>query len=240
MDRRRALLIVAAVVALLGTALVYLYVRGADSRAEARFDAVDVLRVVAPIEPGEKVEDAQAAGKIALQPVARDALVPGYLTSTESITGQVAVSALFPGEQLIPGQFTTETGEVQSALAIPKGQIAISINLTDPARVAGFVEPGSHVAVFLSQGATFTRLLLPDVEVIAVGSTTVTKTTTTTAEGDQTVEQLPRTLLTVALDQKDAEKVLYASNNGELQLGLRTNDSNVRASQGMTNNGLFR
>ena len=43
MDRRRILLIVAVIVALLGTALVFLYVRGADARAEDRFETVEVL-----------------------------------------------------------------------------------------------------------------------------------------------------------------------------------------------------
>ena len=52
MDRRRILLVVAVVVALLGTALVYLYVRGADARADERFDTVNVLVAVAPIEAG--------------------------------------------------------------------------------------------------------------------------------------------------------------------------------------------
>ena len=38
MDRRRILLVAAAVVAALGTMLVFLYVRGADNRAEQRFE----------------------------------------------------------------------------------------------------------------------------------------------------------------------------------------------------------
>ena len=103
MDRRRVLLIIATVVALLGTALVYLYVRSVDDRAETRFDAVNVLRAVAPIQAGETIDDAQAAGKIAVQPVSRDSLVPGYQTSIDALTGQVAVGTIYPGEQIIGG-----------------------------------------------------------------------------------------------------------------------------------------
>src|SRR5687767_14476667 len=72
MDRRRILLVVAVVVAAMGAALVFLYVKGADSRAEQRFDTVEVLRATSLIEAGESVEDAQAAGKLALQAVAKD------------------------------------------------------------------------------------------------------------------------------------------------------------------------
>ena len=58
MNRRRILLIAAVVVALVGTALVFLYVRGSDARANERFDTVDVLRAVAPIAAGETIDDA--------------------------------------------------------------------------------------------------------------------------------------------------------------------------------------
>ena len=41
----------------------------------------------------------------------------------------------------------------------------MSVDLTDPARVAGFVNPGDKVAIFMNGavagGAAFSRLLLP-------------------------------------------------------------------------------
>lgn len=241
MDRRRVLLVVATVVALVGTALVYLYVRGADSRAEDKYDAVNVLRVVTPITQGESIDDAQATGKLAVQPVGRDSLVPGYQTSIDSLKGQVAKADIYPGEQIIADQFTADATSIDtSRLDIPKGLVAVSVSLSDTGRVAGFVEPGSDVAIFQSLGAEYTRLLLSPVQVIAVGSTTITQTTTTTAEGAQTVESLPRTLFTLALKQNDAEKVLYASNNGDLQFALLTDTSEIKPDPGMTADKLFR
>ena len=62
MDRRRVLLGVAAVIAVLGTLLVFVYVKGADARADSRYKAVQVLTVVKQIDAGEKVSAAQAAG----------------------------------------------------------------------------------------------------------------------------------------------------------------------------------
>jgi pilus assembly protein CpaB len=241
MDRRRVLLVVATIVALVGTALVYLYVRGADSRAESRFDAVNVLRVVAPIAQGESIDDAQATGKLAVQPVARDSLVPGYQTSIDSLKGQVAKADIYTGEQIIAEQFTADPSTIDtSRLDIPKGMVAVSVSLSDTGRVAGFVSPGSQVAIFQSLGADYTRLLLSPVEVIAVGSTTITQTTTTTPEGAQTTEALPSTLFTLALKQNDAEKVVYASNNGDLAFALLTDTSDIKPDQGMTADKLFR
>jgi len=244
MDRRRILLVVAVIIALLGTALVFLYVRGADQRAESRFDTVDVLQAVAPIEPGETIDDAAANGKLTLKPVAQDYLLPNYQTSVEDLSGSVATQRILPGEQIVSDKFGSEVETATSALTLQKGEIAISVSLSDTARVAGFINPGSRVAIFLNgtaeDGQAYTRLLLNDVQVIAVGSTTTTQTTTTDAEGTQTVEQLPRTLMTLALDQQDAEKVLYSQGSGELVFALINDDSQVQAGPGTTNDDLFR
>jgi pilus assembly protein CpaB len=244
MDRRRILLVVAVVVAMLGTALVYLYVRGADARAEDRFDTVNVLRAVAPIAAGEAIDDAQANGKLALEPVAQDYLLPGYQTSVESLSGSVALVPILPGEQIVSEKFGDPGGPTPSGLIIPKEMLAISVSLTDTGRVAGFVNPGSRVAIFLigvdASGQDFTRLLLEDVGVIAVGSTTTTQTTTTTAEGTQTTEQLPRTLMTLALEQGDAEKVLLGQKTSELAFAVLTKDSTVNPGPGLVAADLFK
>ena len=159
------------------------------------------------------------------------------LASTSTLTGQVAVTNLYPGEQIISSKFGGAAES--SALPIKEGDMAISVNLTDPARVAGFVNPGSEVAIFVTgtwsqrhrdgeQPETqFSRLLLPRVTVLGVGSTTPVSTTVTDEEGETTTEQLPRTLLTLSLPQKEAEKVLFAAANGELAFGLLTADSEV-------------
>jgi pilus assembly protein CpaB len=244
MDRRKILLVVAVVVALLGTALVYLYVRGADARANERFDTVNVLRAVAPIEAGETIDDAAAAGKLALEPVAQDYLLPNYQTSVEALSGSVATVRILPGEQIVSDKFGSEVAGGTGGLLIPKGMIAISVSLTDTGRVAGFINPGSQVAIFLNgttpEGQQFSRLLLPEVQVIGVGSTTTTQTTTTTAEGTQTTEQLPRTLMTLALEQADAERVLLSQTTGELAFAVLTGESNVNPGPGVTAANLFR
>lgn len=243
MDRRRILLVVAVIIALVGTALVFLYVRGADQRAESRFDTVDALVAVQAIEPGETIEDAAANGKLTLKPIARDYLLPDYQTSTEALAGSVATQRILAGEQIVAGKFGSQVESATSALTLDRGQLAISVSLSDTARVAGFINPGSRVAIFLNgtdtSGQAFTRLLLNDVQVIAVGSTTTAQTTTTDAEGTQTVEQLPRTLMTLALDQADAEKVLFSQGTGELVFALINDDSRVQAGPGTTNADLF-
>lgn len=241
MDRRKVLLIVAALVAALGTAVVFLYVRGADSRADQKFAARQVLIANAAISPGETLASAKSSGKFETKNVTAGSLVPGYVTDLSAITdSDVALTTIYPGEQILRSKFGSNANS-SSALNIAKTQIAISVNLDDPNRVAGFLNPGDKVAIFATKSSARTRVLLPEATVIGVGTTTVVATTTTDPTGAQTTEQLPRTLLTLSLDQTDAEKVIYATRSGEFQLtfGLRTATSAVAKTAGTAANQLF-
>lgn len=252
MGRRTILLLVAALVAALGTSLVFLYVRSADARAAAGYDNVEVLKAVEVIDAGETLREAQQAGKIQKGTVPRGQLVSGALATTSGISDKVALSTIYPNEQIVTAKFGSP-GD-QQTLPIPDGKMAISVQLTDPARVAGFVNPGAEVAVFVNAepelidpqtGQTrklpeFTRLVLPRVQVVGVGQTSVIPTTTTDDEGAQTTEQLPKTLLTLAVNQDEAERVLYSARNGELAFALLTEKSVVKPGPGITLDGLFR
>lgn len=251
MDRRRILLVAAAVVAALGTMLVFLYVRGADNRAEQRFETTEVLVATTQIERGERVADAAAAGKLALQAVPQASVLPGALLTTEGVDQQIALTAIYPGEQIVP-QKLGDTAAPESQLPIPDdGDMAMSINLTDPARVAGFVNPGSQVAIFINgtdptTGAPYSRVLLTRVTVIAVGSTTPVTTTTTTDGagqgqdgGQQVVESLPRTLITLSVSQTQMQRVLLGQQQGELSFALLTEGSKVTLAPPTTTSNLF-
>jgi pilus assembly protein CpaB len=244
MDRRRVLLVVAAIIAALGTLLVFLYVRGADNRANEKYHAVQVLKAVKQINVGETVAAAQAAGKFELGTVGQGERLPDALSSLDALAGQIAQTNIYPGEQIVASKFGTSPAS-SNALTIPKGMIAVSINLTDTARVAGFVNPGDKVAIFMNASGggglgSFTRLLMSDVQVIAVGTTTVVSKTTTAPSGQQTTEQLPRTLFTLGVTQAQAQKILFASGNGELAFGLLNTDSKVVPDNGVTADNLFK
>jgi pilus assembly protein CpaB len=255
MDRRRLLLILAVFVAIIGTALVFLYVRGADNRASKQFSAVTVLTATQNIAAGETYDDAVKAGKIAPGQVAQSNLNTGYQTSITALNGKIAAVPIFKGQQIISSQFGNTVVSTSTNLPIPKGMIAISIQLSDPQRVAGNVYPGSRVAVFASglggpekaagSGAAVgaddpsfgeVALLMPSVLVLNVGDPVQSTSTTTDQAGNQTSETLPRTLLTVAVKQKDAERIILAETQatGGLTLGLLTNTSQIKSGPGTT------
>lgn len=134
---------------------------------------------------------------------------------------------------------------MSAGLSIPNGYVAVTVTLGDPQRVASFVHVGSQVAVFLTYpvkdgdsgndplstgNSKATRLLLSKVLVLGVGAST-----------GQTAQnlQIPSALLTFALSQEDAERVIQAQSVGALYLALMNDQSSVAPSNGVNTNKLF-
>jgi pilus assembly protein CpaB len=225
MDRRKILLVLAAVIAALGTMLVWLYVRGADHRAQAQFESVNVIVATQDIAPGETFDAAAKAGKFEKKAVPASSVLNGAQHDL-SLDGEVALTTIYAGEQVVAAKWggSTDVDVTSKVIAIPKGKMAVTVNLTDPQRVAGFVQPGSQVAIFVSVDQDvpekYTDTLLQKVTVLGVGdSSTITKTETT-KDGSSTTDTVPQTLVTLAVTQQEAERLVWGTNFGTLALGL--------------------
>ena len=253
MGRRTVILIAAFLIAGLGASLVFLYVQGVDQRAQADAEPRQVMTVTEPVAAGESVAEAEKAGKFALTEVAGTSVLADALSDTTTIADQVALAPLYKGEQVMAAKF----GQIgsQSRISIPGKAIAVTVQLTDPQRVAGFVTPGSEVAIFSTGnvkncsvdpttpvGDEYTRLLLSRAPVIGVGETGFTSTTTVTEQGEtteETTDEVPTTILTLGLEQRDAEKLVLASHKTCLNFGLKTDKSVVDPTAGLPINRLF-
>lgn len=229
MERRRILVVAAALVAVLGVVLVLLYVRGSDNRAKAQYEFTQVLVATQSIAQGETFGDAVSAGKLNLENVVASDKIAGAITSLTAIqNNEVAQASIYPGEQVLGSRFGSATSAASVAtpnLAIPDGDVAISLSLTDPGRVASFVQPGSNVVIFATtpQGPTgsnggpnasgFSRVLVPKVLVVAVGSTSSIAAPSPSAGASSSSSSsaaLPPTLMTVAVTQQQAEQIELA------------------------------
>ncbi|GGO87269.1 hypothetical protein GCM10011584_11470 [Nocardioides phosphati] len=226
MDRRKILLVLAAVIAALGTMLVWLYVRGADNRAQAQFETVDVIVATQDIAPGESFDAATKAGKFEKKAVPASSVLSGAQRDL-SLDGEVALTTIYTGEQIVSAKWggSTDVDVTSKVIAIPKGKMAVTVNLTDPQRVAGFAKPGSEVAVFVAVAPDktdvyYANTLLRKVTVLGVGDTSTVTTTKTTKEGDSTTQPIPQTLVTLAVTQKEAERLAWGTSFGTLSLGL--------------------
>ena len=232
MGRRTVLLIAALVVAALGTALVFMYANRADERAQAGAEQVEVLVATAGIAAGTTGAAVAESGTVELQTLPAAAVPPGSLSDLTPVTDLITISTIFDGQVLLQSMFGTQQ-DTAGGLTLPEGKIAVAITLGDPQRVAGFVNPGSEVAIFRTgippvpaadgQGnadpAAQTNVLLDRVLVIAVGPTTVSSTTTTDGQTTNT-EEIPTAILTLALDQEQAQKVILSTTDGEMYFAL--------------------
>jgi pilus assembly protein CpaB len=243
MDRRRLLLVVAAVIAVLGVLLVFVYARGAENRAAKKFDTVQVITASQELQPGESFDEAQKAGKIQLTPISHNQLLAGATDQTGGFKGKVALTTIYPNEQIIPTKFGgTDEVEARANLPIPEGKIAISILIQDDGfRVGTFVSPGSTVAVFSTQDGAFSRVLLPRALVLGFGQSSNADnagTNSTTAQDGSSDNDL-KYLVTIAVTQKEAEKVRLAGTISTLSIGILNATSHVTADQGIGPGGLF-
>ena len=245
MGRRTILLIAAILVAAAGTTLVFFYARGADARALGDQKLVEVLIATKPVAAGTSVAAAQSAGSFEKRGVAANSVVTQALADTSSVADLTFLTAVVPGEQLL----RTKVGQPQDQvrLPIPNGKLGISLQLDDPARVADFVAPVSEVVIFTTiastsnggSGEAETRLLLPRITVLAVGATTTQSTTVQSTDGQQQTSTVPKTILTLALTQVEAQKVVFASQNGQMYFGLLTETSKVAPAEGTSGRNLF-
>jgi pilus assembly protein CpaB len=270
MKRRILAVLVALALALIGCVGVVAYVRAADERALAGREAVWVLvaskripagTTAATIRSGEYVE------RVAMPAATVPAGAIGEL-ATEldalALTADVQVSQL-----LLRGMFGQST-RLSGGLALPEGKLAVSVAMTAAGRVAGFVRPGSKVAVFdtftmqegkgripagdgLSSNHEYnhaTRVLLPRVDVIAVGERgtagaatsepTAGASANTAAKGDSGAAKAGTVVLvTVAVTQAEAERLVHAAQTGTLYLALLDDTAEIEPGPGVDNNSLF-
>lgn len=246
MDRRRLLLVVAAVIAALGVTLVFVYAKGAEARAADKYDTVEVLTVAAgkTIAPGESLDDALAAGKVVKAPIAKNQLLDGASEDSAPFQGEVALTTLYAGEQLIPAKFgELQDVEAAATLPIPKGKLAISILVTDDGRVGKFLSPGAQVAIIFTDMAgaepVATHTLLDRVTVLAAGTATTLGSDGTAEDSADGNDGEIQQLLTIAVTQREAEQVRFAEKDGILTAALLNDASKVKKDDGVTKDNLL-
>lgn len=245
MNRRLVPVIAAVLIAALGTVLVFIYVNGVNDRALAGQNPVSVLVAKGTITVGTSAAAAEAAGDFKTEKVPADALAQGYLSSIDSIRSQLAVTTIVPGQQIVRAEFANNSAN--TALPIQPGMLAVSVQLTDYGRVAGFVQPGAHVAIFIDaspkalgtgqQLDQVVRTLLPNVEVLAAGPVTLTPQTTTNSNGQTNTQQISQAILTVEVTQQQAEELVFAQDHATLYFALlASGDEQIGPGQPVTGN----
>jgi pilus assembly protein CpaB len=238
-NRRLALLLTAVVIAAAGTALVFLYVKNADDRALADQKPVKVWVATNTIPAGTSIRQAQSQGDLDQKTVTESSTVDNALSSLARYQDLVTQTTIISGQQLSLNMLGDQP-LASAALPVEEGDIAASFDFTNSGRVAGFVEPGSRVVVFGtlqgSGGEQVTGVLLGDAKVLAVGPVSGLEG----SESANSEKDLPRTVLTLSVSDVDAARLILASENGSLYLGLRDDKSDVSTDTEVSQENLLR
>jgi pilus assembly protein CpaB len=203
MGRRTLLLIASILVAALGTALIWLYVQGADSRAQAGEVQVQVYVATRSLSAGDPVDGSIATRKSFPQSVA-DAFGAQRVRSPAEITG-FAKTDIVPGMPLLTSQFTSQQSSPTPAVALAKNEVAMQLTLPDPQRLAGLLQPGSRIRVYapMTEGSKKgVGVLFQNVRVLTSGPVT------NTATGAKT--NVPQAIVTLALNKDQARALAFA------------------------------
>jgi pilus assembly protein CpaB len=229
--RRILTMILAIVLAVIGTGAVLLYVRQADQRAMTGLRAVTVLVATQQIPAGTTAQAALANGLLSRQQLPARS-VPADAVSSLAGVGGLVLSSPLPSGQLLLRPLLVTAVATGATLPIPKGKVALTVLMCVQKAVAGFIQPGSQIAVFNTfytggpvtascstadwshAKNVHTRLVLNRVEVLAVGQASAgqigaaTSTAFGQADSPSSSVQGGTVLITVAVNQADAERLI--------------------------------
>jgi pilus assembly protein CpaB len=251
MRQRIVMTVVAVILAIVGTGAVYAYVRHADDRAVADDRPVAVLIVDKLIPAGTSARAVKAGDYVHTDRVPAASVPQGAVKTIGTGWGSdVATAAIRPGQLVLRPMFGAKV-PTTSGLAIPAGKVAVSVELTTSGDVAGYVQPGSQIAVFdtfilmdkkdAPSGSSTssdkkdnwaTKLLLPRVDVLAVSQAAPHNAK---AGLDETNGSQQTLLVTVALDQTDAERLIHVAQTGKPYAALLSDTSDTGAAPGVDN-----
>lgn len=224
MKRKPAGLLVAFVLALIGTLLLVAYVQQARNQAVADERLVEVLVVQKPIGKGTPAEKIQPP-LVKLLGVPANAKAADALTSLSGLKGKQTTIDLQPGEQVLASRFTTAAKSAEDLIGA--GKVEVTVTLQPDRAVGGRVRIGDVVNLITTfpkedQDPAFTQILLSNIKVTNVQTGTPPPATDpkSATPTTQPVNPAPSGafMVTLAVTPADAERVVYAAEFGKLWL----------------------
>ena len=220
---------VAIALAVVGALIIVFYAQGADQRAMATTKPVDVLVVKTAIPAGTPVND--MAASLVIEKVPAAGVADTALSNLDKSAGTVSAVDLVPGEQLLAERLVApDEVKADAGVQVPAGLQEVSFEVEPKRVVGGRINVGDHVGFFLSfeagaykakgEDAT-TQLTVHKALVTAVQRAPQAASSEKPADGaDPADTSLPEgsLLLTVAVNDVDAGKIVFASEFGRIWL----------------------
>lgn len=222
MGNRRTLIAAGAVVlAVVAGLLVFVYVSGADKRAEDKVDTVQAFVAVNDIPKGTTGDSAVANGLIQAEEVLRGSVPPAAVTDSSLLGGKVAAATIQAKQYITDSSFVapSEGGGGSLAAAIgDKGLVAVTISVDAERGVANQIAPGDRVDIAVVNDGS-AGYILSNVKVLSVGQETAASAAG--GNGQPSATAAGSGLITFELSPADALAVVAANKSGSVYLTLR-------------------
>ena len=228
-------LVAIVVLSVLSGLAIYTYTSGVESRVRASEQTTPIYITLKQIPVGTALGSAINQGYIEQKQFPRDSVPSQAITLVNTANANlVAMQTLQPGQIILQNNFGV-TAANTGALVIPDGQLAVTVSLSDPAHVAGFLQPGSEITIFVTGSkdkVKFTDVLITRTQVLAIGGQVMPVT-----NGGSNGNTSP--LITVAVTPEQAKKLVHASQTLALYFGLRTTGVDFGTSAAVTDDSIL-
>ncbi len=206
-------IVTAGVLAVIATLAVLAYVRGVEQSSGGTGPRVEVIVAKEDILAGADLGELIESGAFTTELVPEDALVDEAVTTLSQLEGRQASAAILAGEQVTLARIQGVGSLPGGALGIPEGFQAVTLPLEASRVVGGAVLRGDRVTVYATFDKTDTTVtLVPEAQVLKVAQPSDDGGIGAGAGGE--------TLITLALTAEDAQKSVFAFEQGSVWLGL--------------------
>jgi len=212
--------------ALVTSLLLYLYITRLNSRT-SDIEYTEIYAAKSEIPARTVVKD----DMLEKVQIPKNTKIIMGLSDKSQIVGRLTKERIIKGEAILPERL--HTGEkTNMAFVIPTGKRAVTIGVNEVTEVGDFIIPGDYVDVIatfeeasVDIGGSkiyypkYTKAILQNVQVMGVG------------QNMQVIKEQDRKLpasVTLAVTLDEAERLVYADENGVLRLALKPAADNIR------------
>lgn len=162
---RRGSIMTAIISAAIAGVLILVFVNNNNKPAAPTVTNTPVVVASGFIPKGTPANLVASSNLIARTTVPSTHALPGAITDTSTLHGEVAVTDIYPGQQLTAADFSATATELASQLTGPQRAIAFAIDSAHG--LTPFLQAGDHVDVYADFGHGAMTLLLSDVFVLS-------------------------------------------------------------------------
>lgn len=212
----KGLVVIALVLSLVTSFLVYGYLSNLTTRASKEGVSVVVAKVDIPAKTRITAEMVQEVR------IPADYVQPGGMTELNNVVGVIAREQIIANEQVTQRRLLLEGKSVGFTGIIPRDKRAVTVAVTEVTGVAGFVKAGDYVDIIITfdqntVGDHTSKSLLQNIQVLAANRDTEAGVADTSAKK----EAIKTSTVTLAMTPDEATQLTLAEEKGKIRLALR-------------------